>query len=76
MSTINSQWLEYAEACIPPDTAEDTIASVQTTYYAGALAVLNSLNELKGLGPQQVNARFKGLGLEMDAFSRKLHDSN
>jgi len=74
MLTINSQWVEYNESCIPSNTPDKVVTSVRSTFYAGSLSVLTILRELQGSTPQQVNKTINDMFDEMTEFSRKLHD--
>jgi len=74
MLTINSQWLEYNESCIPSTTPDKVVKSVRSTFYAGSLSVLTILRDLQGSTPKQVNKVINDMFDEMTEFSRELNE--
>ena len=73
MLTINIQWLDYKENCVPDTTPDNVVSSVRSTFYAGSLSVLTILRELQGSTPQQVNKVINDMFDEMTEFSRELN---
>jgi len=74
MLTINQQWLDYVEHCVPPETPEKIQSSVKTTFYAGSLSVLTILKELQGKTPEQINKSVNDMFDEMTEFSQKFQE--
>ena len=74
MLTINDQWSDYKENCVPFGTPEKIVVSVRQTFYAGSLSVLTILRELQGKTPEEINERINSMFGEMTEFSRKLNE--
>jgi len=74
MQTINDQWEDYKENCIPYGTPDKVVKSVRSTFYAGSLSVLTVVRDLRGKTPEQVNETMNDLFNEMTEFSRKLNE--
>lgn len=73
MLTINDQWEEYKENCIPFATPDNVVKRVRSTYFAGSLSVLTILKELQGSTPEQANKVINDMFDEMTEFSRELN---
>lgn len=75
MLTINDQWSDYKENCVPFGMPEKIVVSVvRQTFYAGSLSVLTILRELQGKTPEEINERINSMFDEMTEFSLKLNE--
>lgn len=74
ISLLDHQWRGFRDECIPLAASELQREEMQRAFYAGAQAVLNSVNDAfaEGLAADEVGKVLPAIGVEIDRYSQAL----